>query len=53
MESPFVLKESKQKLTAVFESLNPFDLRDANGGKAHKDILNDNHNLIAFGNIFL
>jgi len=29
MESPFVLKESKQKPTAVFESLNPFDLRDA------------------------
>jgi hypothetical protein len=29
MESPLVSQESKQILTAVFESLNPFDLRDA------------------------
>jgi hypothetical protein len=29
MESAFVPKENKQKLTALFESLNPFDLRDA------------------------
>jgi hypothetical protein len=29
MESTFVSKERKQQLTELFESLNPFDLRDA------------------------
>lgn len=29
MESPFVSREIKHNLTALFESLNPFDLRDA------------------------
>ncbi len=36
MESPFVSKETKQKLTAQFESLNPFDLRDAMEEKLKK-----------------
>jgi len=36
MESTFVSKETKQKLTTLFETLNPFDLRDAMEEKLKK-----------------